>query len=1157
MPETEDQPVETPRKRRRWKRWTLLVLFVLFITALLVLNGPGWRWIAGRAVAHYLPELGLSGTVEFQGTLTNGEILLKGVDLHGDGAVRSVQLDQMVLRYLPGRVIHGEIEAVRIDGLHAELDLDRPWPGAKPKAEETKPPDLSKLSETLRSLRQRIVPVQADISDLRVNLNKGTQHVFGLASMDLTHKGGDDRFTLKLGELTFANDRKLPPQETALTWGNESIALEKALLMPGLSVEALKASLPANGTLTYEGAVLVNDARLTAIGSLDEGHLRLTRGTLVAKPVAALFGAEIPADGTLETLEVDVRGLQGGLKTLDGNIRAGLRSMSYQDWQVPALRLNAGLKGTSVTADVNAEALGSPLTITAKSTISREPAGLRFQQASADISIPDAASVMTALRTKEMKALKDPAPVPASALQATVAASFKNGAIAKADTHLVLAPVRPETVTSLDVTAGWVPNGPVDATIIVDGGNVNATVDPAAKRYKSRASFENFTPDRLHGWLAAFAVNVPPGMTVRATWEGEGSFGPNDHKGHAAIANFVSVKASGGPLTASTDLDYDWPKRAEVRGLTVLQGPEKIVCNAKLADQLLTLQQLQWTDGNDVLLDGTASIPVTENPADWKGLLKQTRPLSIDIESRDLALSKLHPFLPPTTRFPDAARGKLTLHVAGTPAEPAIDAVLMARDLGVTGQPKVPKADLDLTLKTQGAELLVEGTLATPGYPAANLSAKLPFRPGVWIDKPEVLKDEKLEALARIPNLDLSRFTALAPGVKSLAGSLSADLTVGGTIGKPEPLGTVDLKNGAVAPLNENVPTLQGIGLKATANPTGVMLERLALQMDGGTFDGHGKLTLANGKPDNVDLSFRGRALPLKRDESMIVRADTDLSVRGPWATATVSGSVAIIDSLFYRDIELLPIGVPFNQPSPPSLPPIDTAKKDAAAEAIPEPFRNWALSVKAKTANAFLIRGNLATGEAILDVDVTGTLGKPAPRGKAILRDVSAKLPFSTLIVDEGTVDFRPETPFDPTLNIRGRSTIRPYEVNVYVYGAVSDPKVLTTSNPPLPESEVMTLLATGTTTSGIADPQAATTRGAQLLLEELRRGRIRSARRLQPLLKILDRVDFQIGEENRYSGQKFNSATINLDDNWLISAGMGEQGNSRVTLMYLLRFR
>jgi len=353
------------------------------------------------------------------------------------------------------------------------------------------------------------------------------------------------------------------------------------------------------------------------------------------------------------------------------------------------------------------------------------------------------------------------------------------------------------------------------------------------------------------------------------------------------------------------------------------------------------------------------------------------------------------------------------------------------------------------------------------------------------------------------------------------------------------------------------VPTLQGIGLKATANPTGVMLERLALQMDGGTFDGHGKLTLANGKPDNVDLSFRGRALPLKRDESMIVRADTDLSVRGPWATATVSGSVAIIDSLFYRDIELLPIGVPFNQPSPPSLPPIDTAKKDAAAEAIPEPFRNWALSVKAKTANAFLIRGNLATGEAILDVDVTGTLGKPAPRGKAILRDVSAKLPFSTLIVDEGTVDFRPETPFDPTLNIRGRSTIRPYEVNVYVYGAVSDPKVLTTSNPPLPESEVMTLLATGTTTSGIADPQAATTRGAQLLLEELRRGRIRSARRLQPLLKILDRVDFQIGEENRYSGQKFNSATINLDDNWLISAGMGEQGNSRVTLMYLLRFR
>ncbi|MFD0892531.1 translocation/assembly module TamB domain-containing protein [Luteolibacter ambystomatis] len=1156
MPENDAPPEKAPRKRRRWKRRVLLVLALLLGISLVVLNGPGWRWIAGRVAAHYLPELGLTGTVDFGGTLSKGEILLRGVDLKGEGAVKSVKLEQVVLRYQPSRVIHGEIEAVRIDGLHAELDLDKPWPGPKkPKDTQEKSGDFSKLSETLRTLRQRIVPVEADISDLRVAVTQKGQTVFGLASMDLKHESGGERFALKLGDLAFSNGRKLPAQETALVWRNEEIEVEKALLLPGITLEGVKAQLPASGALTYDGAIRVNDARLSATGSLEEARLRLADGTLVAKQTAALFGAEIPADATLETFEVQARGFKGGLKTLDGTVRAGLRGISFQDWQVPALRLNGELKGPDLRADVNAEALGSPLSIAARSMVSRD-GGLKFQQATADIRVPQAAAVLANLRTR-MKDLKEPGPVPESALQGTVAAAFTDGKVSKADARFTLAPAHPEEVSSLDVTAGWVPQGPVDARVVIDGGQIDATVDPTARRYKGRAAFNDFTPDRLHGWLAAFAVKVPPEMTLSGTWEGEGGFGPRDHKGHAVIGNFISAKAANGPLTAAGDVTYDWPKNAEVRGLTVTQGPEKFVCNAKLADQLLTLDQLQWTEGTEVLLDGKASVPVTENPADWKSLLKQTRPLSVDIESRELALSKLHSFLPPTTRFPETARGKLVIRLSGTPAEPQIDAQVIARDLGLASQPKVPKADLDLTLKTEAGELNVAGTLATPGYPAANLSAKLPFRPGVWVENPAVLKDEKLEAAARVPNLELARFAALAPGVKTLAGSLKVDLTVGGTIGKPEPLGAVELKGGGVTLASEAVPPLQGIGLKASASPAGIILERVGLQMDGGTFEGRGKLNLVEGKPSDIDVTLRGRALPLKRDDSMIIRSDMDIAIRGPWQTATVSGTVAIVDSLFYRDIELLPIGVPFNQPSAPSVPAIDTAKKDAAADALPEPFRNWGLAVKAKTANAFLIRGNLATGQAILDVNVGGTLGKPAPKGQAILRDVSAKLPFSTLLVEEGTVDFRPEAPFDPTLNIRGRSVVRPYEVNVYVYGSVSDPKVLTTSNPPMPESEVMTLLATGTTTSGIADPQAATTRGAQLLIEELRRGRIRFAKRLQPLLKILDRVDFQIGEQNRYSGEKMNSATINLDDNWLISAGMGEEGRSRVMLMYLVRFR
>jgi hypothetical protein len=1155
MPEPEEKAPEVPRKRRRWKRWTFLVLLLLLTIGLVVLNGPGWRWIAGYYAGRYLPELGLTGTVNFEGTLSNGEVLLKGVDLKGDGALRQVKLDQIVLRYRPGKIIRGEVESVRIDGLHADLDLARPWLATPREPKEQKVTDLAQLSETLRSLRQRIVPVQVDVSDLQVRITNGSDPVFSLASMDLEHAAGADRFELKLGELGFPSDQVLPPQETAVVWAEESLSLEKAQLMPGLAVEAVQVGLPADGALTYQAALLANAARFEADGSLESGQVKLAEGTLSVAEVERILGMPIPAQGVLEAFALDVRDLQGGLATLDATASAQLRDAAYEEWRVPILNLSGTLDGDSIAVDGTAEALGSSLEIATKAQITRTPQ-LWMERAEAKVDVRDAAAVLSDLRGR-IPDLEPLGEVPVSSAVATATAVFEQGGISRAEGRVILTPADVSKATPLELSTSWEPAGSLDATLVVDGAKVDARFDFRGQRYGGKAGFASLTPERLQPWLGAFGIEVPQQMQLTGSWQGEGEFGPANHQGRGEIANFTFNHPGQPEVVASAQVVYAWPASFEVIDLLAVQGTQKIAGDAKLSDQLLTLDQLQWTDGADVLLDGKASIPVTENPVDWKGLLKQTRPLSINLESRELAFYKLHPFLPETTRFPDSARGKVILKVSGTPAEPVINGEIVMRDLGLQSQAEIPKADIDLLMATSEGFFNVEGTLMTPGYPAANLKARLPFRPGVWVENPEVLDDEKLEASASVPNLELSRFAALVPSLKTLSGSLRADVFVGGTLGKPEPRGEVELKAGKVELKDEQIPAMSGIALKATATPAGIDLPTLAMTMDGGTVSGGGRLSLIDGKPDQVDFSLRGRTLPVKRDESMIIRANADLTLRGAWETATLSGTIFIVDSLFYRDIELLPIGVPFNQPAAPSVPAIDVAKRDAAASSIPEPFRNWPLSVRVRTANAFLIRGNLANGQAILDVNVTGTAGSPEPRGKATIREVTAKLPFSTLVVEEGTVDFRPDAPFDPTLNIRGRSVIRPYEVNVYVYGPVSDPEVLTTSSPPLPESEIMTLLATGTTTSGITDPQAATTRGAQLLIEEFRRGRIRYARRLQPLLKVLDRVDFQVGEQNRYSGQKYNSATINLDDNWLISAGVGEEGNSRVTLMYLLRFK
>jgi hypothetical protein len=141
--------------------------------------------------------------------------------------------------------------------------------------------------------------------------------------------------------------------------------------------------------------------------------------------------------------------------------------------------------------------------------------------------------------------------------------------------------------------------------------------------------------------------------------------------------------------------------------------------------------------------------------------------------------------------------------------------------------------------------------------------------------------------------------------------------------------------------------------------------------------------------------------------------------------------------------------------------------------------------------------------------------------------------------------------------LEISGTTSCRSYEVSAYVYGRASDPQLLLSSNPPLPENEIMTLLATGTTTSELESPQAASSQALQLLLEEVRRGRFRYGKRLRPVLALLDRVDFSLAEADPYSSESFSTATLSVTDRWFLSAGMGATGDTRLLAIWRLTFR
>src|SRR5690606_17475824 len=127
------------------------------------------------------------------------------------------------------------------------------------------------------------------------------------------------------------------------------------------------------------------------------------------------------------------------------------------------------------------------------------------------------------------------------------------------------------------------------------------------------------------------------------------------------------------------------------------------------------------------------------------------------------------------------------------------------------------------------------------------------------------------------------------------AGTLEGFFSASGTLGSPDLSGELRLAGGAFA-MGPKVPPIRSASAMVRLQGKEISLENLSLECAGGTLRGQGKADLTDAANPAVDLTLSGASLPLWRDESMILRANTDLSLRGTLREARISGSVDLVD---------------------------------------------------------------------------------------------------------------------------------------------------------------------------------------------------------------------------------------------------------------------
>jgi len=648
---------------------------------------------------------------------------------------------------------------------------------------------------------------------------------------------------------------------------------------------------------------------------------------------------------------------------------------------------------------------------------------------------------------------------------------------------------------------------------------------------------------------------------VQLNWEGSGDAQTFKNSGKLTLVLQKGRYGNLQSLQANVDASYS-PEGLDVPTIFFATSNMDFQAIARTKADTLEIDKIQLNQAPSPQPRGQRAVPQQQTnyaygyvsiPFVWRNLgtngavIPSSGKVSAIVQSENLDLRKVCDGLGLKHAISGVVNSRLDAD--GTVADFNARLDVQARDLRSEQWPKMEPASFELSAQTAQNRLTASGKLQQARIQPAEINASMPF------DLPKIIRarkfpdDTPITAQARVPRTSVNFVRQFVPELERLDGDLGLDVAVGGTLGHPVLSGAGDMTVNVARFTNATIPAVTGFKARLTFAENAVTLDRFGGDLAGGPFTMSGRVTFPKLTQPTLDLQLKARSVLVARNDTLTVRADGDVKVMGPFAAATVTGNVALTNSHILKNIDLIPIGLPGRPaPQPPSARP--------EFSVTTPPFRDWKFDVAIKTKDPVLIHGNLATGEATSDVKLTGTGLHPQLQGIVQMEKVEATLPFSRLDVTQGLLTFQPNDPMNPKISLQGTSVIRDYTVRVYVYGTVMSPEAIFTSEPPLAQEEIISLISTGATRQELSSGNVLAGRAAMLLIQQLYR---KIAKKGEPTESntVFNRLDLDLGTVDPRTGQQQATVRFKIDDHLVLSGDVGVRGEFRGRLKYLIRFR
>ncbi|MBI2689956.1 MAG: translocation/assembly module TamB domain-containing protein [Acidobacteria bacterium] len=286
-------------------------------------------------------------------------------------------------------------------------------------------------------------------------------------------------------------------------------------------------------------------------------------------------------------------------------------------------------------------------------------------------------------------------------------------------------------------------------------------------------------------------------------------------------------------------------------------------------------------------------------------------------------------------------------------------------------------------------------------------------------------------------------------------GPAAIDIAARGPLDDPRITGSVTLRGGELAMRSPRIQA-DRINLRLDVDGREVKLSQLDGQLNGGRLTGSGALAWQNGTFTGPGLALKTDGVYLDIPANLRTVSDVDIKLAPVNSRVLLSGSALIREGSYTEPLNL-DQGL-FNIAN--RTPELDlTEERNRFLDKLD-------YNVAIKTEEPMVVDNNLAKAEVEVEVRLLGEYYEPGLTGRVTLLDGGElNLNERKYLIDRGVVTFVSERRIEPSFDILARTQAAGYDITLGVQGSGKERETTLTSDPPLPEPDIASILLTGRT--------------------------------------------------------------------------------------------